>query len=227
MPTVFELLQHVPILSGITDKELSKIAKKAVRKNYKKDTYLFMENAKGDELYLIISGLIKIHKSDNTGKIKTLTYVKAGDFIGEMALLDDEVRSASAQAVEDTEVLTLSHRNFRDFIIDNPAIALKIMKTLSVRLRETNKEIEDLTFRNLPGRVASCLLKLAEKYGKPAKAGRRIDMKFTHQELADIIGTAREVVTSTLSAFKKAGAIEMNQHYIILTDENELKTWIV
>lgn len=196
-------------------------------KKYKKSAYLFFENDKGREMYLIVSGLVKVYKSDTTGRIKTLSYLKEGDFFGEMALLDVEIRSASAQFLEDSEVMILDGKFFKRFVFDHPKMALKIMKTLSSRLRETNKQIEDLTFHNLPGRVASSLIKLAEKHGKNIDGGCMIMLELTHKEIADLVGTAREVVTSILSAFKKAGCITIEKQQITITNKEELSTWIV
>lgn len=223
-----EFLRKVPLFADIDDKETNKIIPIMVEKKYKKDQYLFFENDIGNELFLITSGTVKIFKSDKkTGKIKTLTYLKEGDFFGEMAMLDEEIRSASAQVIEDSNVYILSGKKFKDIMLKNPKTALKITKTLSSRLRTADQQIHDLTFRDLPGRVATTLISLAEKHGKKVPSGLRINVKLTHQELADIVGTAREVVTSILSAFKKANCIEIDEHYIIIIDKDELSTWIV
>lgn len=222
-----EFLPKVPLFAGLSAKELNKLSKAMQSKKYKKGSYLFFENDKGREMFLIASGLVKVYKSDNTGRVKTLSYLREGDFFGEMALLDIEVRSASAQFLEDSEVMVLDGRFFKQFVLDHPEMTLRIMKTLSARLRETNKQIEDLTFHNLPGRVASSLIKLAEKHGKAINGGQMIMLELTHQEIADLVGTAREVVTSILNAFKKAGCIVIHQHKITIMNKEELASWIV
>lgn len=223
-----DFLRKVPLFTDIDDREINKLIPIIVEKKYKKGQYLFFENDIGNELFLITSGTIKIFKSDKkTAKIKTLTYLKEGDFFGEMAMLDEEIRSASAQVIEDANVYILSGKKFKDIMLENPKTAFKITKTLSSRLRAADQQIHDLTFRDLPGRVATTLINLAEKYGRKSDKGTRINVKLTHQELADIVGTAREVVTSILSAFKKANCIEIDKHYMIIIDKDELSTWIV
>lgn len=219
-------LKKVPLFMNISNKQINDIYKNIIERKYPKGSYLFFENEEGNTLYIVVSGLIKIYKSDISGRIKTLAYLKEGDFFGEMAMLDEEKRSASACVLEDSLVLILNRSDFQREILNNPEIALRLMKALSERLRNADKQIEDLTFRNLPGRVASTLLDLSKKYGIKAQEGTKINLKLTHQELADMIGTAREVVTSILSDFKKAGCIILDRKYIIIINDKELKSWI-
>jgi CRP/FNR family transcriptional regulator, cyclic AMP receptor protein len=219
-------LKKVPLFLNIPVKDLNTISKIIIEKQYPKGSYLFFENEHGNSLFIIASGLVKIFKSDKTGRIKTLAYLKENDFFGEMAMLDEEKRSASACVVEDAEVLILNRSDFQREIQNNPVIALKLLKALSSRLRYADKQIEDLTFRNLPGRVATVLIDLSKKYGADMKGKTMINLKLTHQELADMVGTAREVVTSILSDFKSANAIELSGKNIIIKNLEELKTWI-
>ena len=158
------LLQRIPIFSGLNNKEFERLMTGMKRQYGKKGAFLFYENDEGGEMFLIVSGLVKVFKSDASGHIKTLTFLRDGDFFGEMALLDVEARSASAQFMEDTELMTLEGRSFRSIVDDHTVIALKMLKTMSTRLREANRQIEDLAFRNLPGRVASTIIRLADKH---------------------------------------------------------------
>ena len=113
-----EFLKKIPLFTDIDNKELNKIIQIIVEKNFKKNEYLFFENDIGNELFIITVGTIKIFKSDKkTGKIKTLTYLKEGDFLGEMAMLDKEIRSASAQVIEDANVYLLTGKNFRNIML--------------------------------------------------------------------------------------------------------------
>jgi CRP/FNR family transcriptional regulator len=219
-------LKKVPIFLNISHKDLANIAKDIIERKYPKGSYLFFENEEGNTLYIVVSGLVKIYRSDTSGRIKTLAYLKEGDFFGEMAMLDEEKRSASAYVLEDSFVLVLNRSDFQRELLNNPIIALKLMKTLSARLRGADKQIEDLTFRNLPGRVASTILDLGSRHGVKTADGIKVNLKLTHQELAEMIGTAREVVTSILSDFKHAKCVELREKYIYITDEHELRSWM-
>ncbi len=222
-----EVLKQVPLFANITAKDLNLIAKNTIERKYPKGSYLFFENEEGNSLYIVVSGLVKIFKSDQTGRTKTLAYLKEGDFFGEMAMLDEQKRSASASVLEDSVVLILNRSDFQMEILNNPLIALRLMQAISSRLRSADKQIEDLTFRNLPGRVASAIIELSKKHGIKTAAGQvKIDLKLTHQELAEMIGTAREVVTSILNDFRKAKCIAIEEKHIIIIDLKELRSWI-
>ncbi|MEI7905023.1 MAG: Crp/Fnr family transcriptional regulator [Candidatus Firestonebacteria bacterium] len=221
-----DFLKKVPVFSDISLKDLNLIGKRVLERKYPKGSYLFFENEEGNTLFVIVSGLIKIFTSDKSGRIKTLAYLKEGDFFGEMAMLDQDKRSASAVVVEDSDVMILNRSDFQHEILNRPLVALRVMKTLCARLRVADKQIEDLTFKNLPGRVASTLLDLSAKYGVKEPEGIKINLKLTHQELADMIGTAREVVTSILGKFKKSKCIAYKEKNIVILNETELKTWI-
>ncbi|OGF46160.1 MAG: hypothetical protein A2231_03330 [Candidatus Firestonebacteria bacterium RIFOXYA2_FULL_40_8] len=221
-----EFLKQVPLFTSVSVKDRANISKNIIERKYPKGSFLFFENEEGNSLYIVVSGLIKIYKSDQTGRIKTLAYLKEGDFFGEMAMLDEQKRSASASVLEESIVLILNRSDFQREILNNPIIALRLMQALSSRLRSADKQIEDLTFRNLPGRVASALIDLSKKHGEKTPEGVRISLKLTHQELAEMIGTAREVVTSIINDFRKANSITIDQKHITITNFQELKSWI-
>ncbi|MEI6846034.1 MAG: Crp/Fnr family transcriptional regulator [Candidatus Firestonebacteria bacterium] len=221
-----EFLKTVPLFDNVSLKDLGNICKNIIERRYPKGSFLFFENEEGNSLYIMVSGLVKIFTSDQSGRIKTLAYLKEGDFFGEMAMLDEQKRSASASVMEESIVLILNRSDFQREILNKPFIAIRLMQALSFRLRSADKQIEDLTFRNLPGRVASALIELTKKYGEKTPEGVRISLRLTHQELAEIIGTAREVVTSILNDFRKANCITINQKHITITNFQELKSWI-
>jgi len=217
------VLKRVPLFNKIDEKELAKISEISHLKNYKKDEDIFSEGEVGDALYILISGVVKVFTRSSDGRIKTLALLEKGDFLGEMAILDSEIRSANVSAVEDSEMLVISRKDFEASLTTNPQIAFKIMQTLCARLRDADKQIEALTFQNVSGRLAIALLDLAEKHGIQTEKGIKIDMELTHQELAEMVGTAREVISRILTDFRKTGSIEIEKHHITITDKEELK----
>ncbi len=157
------------------------------------------------------------------GRIKTLALLQKGDFLGEMAILDREIRSANVRAVEDAEMLVINRIDFEGSLMSNPRVAFRIMETLCARLRDSDKQIETLTFQNVSGRLVITLLDLAEKHGVRTEKGIKIDMELTHQELSEMVGTAREVVSRILNDFRKTNCVEIEKHYITIIDKEELK----
>ena len=217
------VLKRVPLFSKIEDKELEKITEISHLKKYRKDEDIFSEGEVGDALYILVSGVVKIFRTSSDGRIKTLALLQKGDFLGEMALLEREIRSANVRAVEDAEMLVINRGDFEESLTSNPRIAFRIMETLCARLRDADKQIESLTFQNVSGRLVIALLDLAEKHGVQTDKGIKIDMELTHQELSEMVGTAREVVSRILNDFRKTNCIEIEKHYITITDKEELK----
>jgi len=217
------VLKRVPLFSKIEDKELEKIAEISHLKKYRKDEDIFSEGEVGDALYILVSGVVKVFRTSSDGRIKTLALLQKGDFLGEMAILEKEIRSANVRAVEDAEILVINKRDFEASLTSNPQIAFKIMETICARLRDADKQIESLTFQNVSGRLVIALLDLAEKHGVQTEKGIKIDMELTHQELSEMVGTAREVVSRILNDFRKTNCIEIEKHYITITDKEELK----
>lgn len=217
------VLKRVPLFSKIEDKELEKITEISHLKKYRKDEDIFSEGEVGDALYILVSGVVKVFRTSSDGRIKTLALLQKGDFLGEMAILEKEIRSANVRAVEDAEMLVINRRDFEASLTTNPQIAFKIMETICARLRDADKQIESLTFQNVSGRLVIALLDLAEKHGVQTKKGIKIDMELTHQELSEMVGTAREVVSRILNDFRKTNCIEIEKHYITITDKEELK----
>jgi len=220
------LLKKVPIFAKIDKDDLKDIGSIAEVKKFKKDDMIFSEGDEGESMFIILSGMVKVFKVSTSGQVKTLDIMEKGDFLGEMAILDKEIRSATVTAIEDTEVMVLKKSIFEKYIKTNPIISLKIMKALCARLRKADKEIEALSFQNVLGRVAISLLDLMEKYGEKIDRGIKINLKLTHQELADMVGTAREMVSRTLVSFKKNNCIDIDDHYIYITNVKELKEMI-
>lgn len=217
------ILKRVPLFNKIEDKELEKIAEISHLKKYRKDEDILSEGEIGDALYILVSGVVKVFRRSSDGRIKTLAILEKGDFLGEMAILDREIRSANVRVVEDTEMLVINKRDFEASLRNNPQIAFKIMEVLCARLRDADEQIESLTFQNVSGRLVIVLLDLAEKHGVRTEKGIKIDMELTHQELSEMVGTAREVVSRILNDFRKSNCIDVERHYITITDREELK----
>jgi len=155
--------------------------------------------------YIINSGKVKIFLSDEHGKEIVLSELKSGEYFGEMALIDKEERSAAAMTMEDTELTVISQKNFRECLQSYPEIAERIMLGLVTNLREANKKISSLVFMDAYERVANMLLALA----KNQKGLLVIDEKPTHQHIANVVGTSREMITRILKNMAADGFIKI------------------
>jgi CRP-like cAMP-binding protein len=224
----YALLSRVSLLKGLSSKLLSKISGYARFHRYRRGERIFSEDSSGECLYVLVSGRVKIYSSAGT-RSKTFALLEPGDFFGEMALLGEPTRSASARAILDTELLVLQRKDFRRFLKADSVLTLTVLKTLCSRLRRADKEIEMLSFQNVVGRTAITLTELETKYGKPASGdGTMIDADITQQELADLVGTAREMVTRVLTRFRKMNAIKFDKSTgkMVILNRDKLKNCI-
>src|SRR3954465_8513084 len=130
-----ELLRTVPVFSDLSDGDIEALARVCTRRHYPKDTVVFFENEEGDFFFMIIEGRIKVTILGDDGREVILSVLGPGDFFGEMALLDNEPRSATAIAVEDTELLSLHRNDFQSVLTDNRSIMSALIKILTARLR--------------------------------------------------------------------------------------------
>lgn len=220
-------LQRVSIFSGIGADSLQRIASITGEKSFPKKSIIFHEGDQGDTLYILKSGRVKISKITEDGREKTLTIMQPGDFFGEMAIFDDLPRSATAEVIDDTAmVYTVSKRDFERIILEHPSIALKIMRDLTRRIRQVNQQVEDLAFKDVHERVASTLCHLSKSEGRSMGGNKvLINLKMTHQDLANMVGSSRETVTRALNRLQDEGIISISHQQITINQPMALSRW--
>lgn len=216
-----ELLRTVPIFSELSDPDIGSLARLATRRRFPRDTVVFFENEEGDTFFMIVEGRIKVTILGDDGREIILSVLGPGDFFGEMALLDNEPRSATTIAVEETELLTLQRVDFQSVLADNRSITSALIKVLTARLRRANHQISTLALLDVYGRVARVILDMAREEGKRLKDGRIAFRRATHQEIANRIGTTRETVTRMLKDLERQGLINVDGKEIVLQPDFE------
>ena len=216
-----EVLRTVPIFSELSDEDISSLAHLALRKRYPKDTVVFFENEEGDLFFTILEGRIKVTILGDDGREVILSVLGPGDFFGEMALLDNEPRSAIAIAVEESELLSLHRNDFQTVLNDNRSITSALIRVLSARLRRANHQISTLALLDVYGRVARVIVDMAREEGKRLRDGRIAFRRATHQEIANRIGTTRETVTRMLKDLERQGLIHVEGKEIVVQPDFE------
>lgn len=211
------LLKSAFLFYQVSEKCLNSIVKYIYEKKYNKNEIIFNEGEKGDCLYIITSGKVKIIKTDKNGKEKILAILKEKDCFGEMALLTKELRTATVQALTDVEVLCLNAADFEVIIKCEPSIPMHIIKTLVERLAKADRQIKNLAFGNAKELVADVIYDLAED----------LKLNITHQELANIAGITRETTTRVLADLKRQGIIDIKRGYIEIKNMNKIKQMIM
>jgi CRP/FNR family cyclic AMP-dependent transcriptional regulator len=216
-----EVLRTVPIFSELSDEDITSLARLALRKRYPKDTVVFFENEEGDFFFTITEGRIKVTILGDDGREVILSVLGPGDFFGEMALLDNEPRSATAIAVEESELLSLHRSDFQSVLNDNKSITSALIRVLSARLRRANHQISTLALLDVYGRVARVIVDMAREEGKRLRDGRIAFRRATHQEIANRIGTTRETVTRMLKDLERQGLIHVEGKEIVVQPDFE------
>jgi len=205
------MLKNIPLFSCLSESDLADIEKVAVRKTFPKNTILLSEGDSTDALYVICEGKVKVTIDDNEGKEIILSMLGTGEYFGEMALLDDEPRSASVTTKETTQLLIISKNDFMD-ILSSKQFAFNLLKDLTKRLREANKKIESLALLDVYGRVARIL----NQFAKSQEGKMVIEEKLTHQEIANMIGSSREMVSLILKELSNGGYITIDKKQITI-----------
>lgn len=219
-----QFLRNVPIFSDIDENELIQIARVGVRKKYKKGNVILLEEEIGAALFVIISGKVKIIRSDEDGREVILSILGENDFFGEMALLDGLARSASVVAITKSELFMIHRRDFLKLLNDYPSVAIALLKELTMRLRKADTQIKSLSLKDATGRVANVILQLADDIGKIRKGRVEIDQLPLQQDLANMAGTSRETISRVVHMFIRKGHLELQGDKLIINDYEKFKS---
>ncbi|ADL08959.1 Crp/Fnr family transcriptional regulator [Thermosediminibacter oceani] len=219
---VEEALKKVYIFSGLSDGDLAKIRGLVNTRHYKKGTVIFFEGEPGEAVYFIKSGKVKVYKSDDEGREYILHIFGEGDVFAEAVLLGGGPYPATAEAVEDTTVAFIKNEDLERLIGQTPDLALRIIKVMASRLRDSQDKIKDLALKDTYDRTACLLHRISINYGQRTSRGIEIDLPVTRQELAALVGTSRETVTRILGQMKKQGIIDIDRQKIIVINEKML-----
>lgn len=190
-----EEFTRFPLFSELNHQELAAVAAIARSREYSKGDVIIHADASGDTFCLIEEGKVKVTMITPEGKEIILSTFGPGEFFGEMAMLDDEPRSAMVIAVDAVRVQTIFKSDFLTLLRENFGITKKILAELSGRLRAASHRIESLATMDVYGRLARFFLDLAEKEGKEDGRGYLAIERPTHQAIANTIGTSRETVS--------------------------------
>ena len=211
-------IKNIPLFSDLNSKQIDKLKQIAHIRSYSSGEVLFFEGETSDAFYIIMSGEIQIKKLTETGKEKILEIMGSGEFFGEMGIIENKARSATANITSDSKLLVLEKNDFLNYIETNMEVALKMIAELSKRLRVADLDIKNLAFMNVETRLKKLLIRMAKKYNESLK--KPVIPKRTHQELASFIGTSRETVTRIINKMMQNDLIEIKDNKIFLKKIN-------
>jgi len=210
-----EALRRVPLFATLPPDQIALLARYTVTRQYQKGVMALAEGAEADSLYALLSGSVKVTKSDEEGEEVILSILKPGDFFGEMAVIDEHPRSANIVTLEPCEMVVVEKNEFMKCLASNFDLTVQIMRGLVKRLREADKRIESLALVNVYGRVAQMLVEVSE----PVGTLRMVNKKLTRQDIARMVGASREMVSRVLHDLAEGDYIRMDGRRIILRDK--------
>jgi CRP/FNR family transcriptional regulator len=213
-------LERVNIFADMTPVEMKRLAARTVMRRYARGKVIGQPDDPPETIYLIKEGRVKLCRYSETGREQILALLEHGDLFAERAFAGAQTQ---CEAFEDTLICVLRKEDFEDLMHSKPALAIRVMKMLAGRLRQAEEAIESLAFHDVPARLSAVLVRLAEAYGEPHPQGRRVMLRFTHHDLASMIGATRETVTSVLTRLRDEGKIVIEDRHIIIPDLDRLR----
>jgi CRP-like cAMP-binding protein len=214
------VLRKHPIFCDLDAEALDQLCRYAKHTTLKRGATIFSKGDPGNSLVAVVSGTVKISVSSADGRNAILNLIGAGEIFGEMSVLDGQARSADCIANTNCEIFIIDRRDFIPFVKSQPALAMKFIELLCTRLRWTSDQVEEVILQDLPGRLASALIRLTERH-KAAQGGRTIAV--TQQEISEMVGMSRESINKQLRAWATRGWVRLEHGAIVVLDVEPLQ----
>ncbi len=211
-----KIIKSIPFFACLSEEDIEELGHVLIEKHFPRNKIIFVEEDTQNYMYVVLSGRVKVVHAGADGKEHILAVHKTGDFFGEMALIDGKTAPATVIAMDDTDILILSKRDFEEHLLKNNKALREIISVLCARLREAWVVNKVLSLPAAGDRVREVLKLMAMHSGVKDSRGTVITLRLTHQDIADYSSLSRETVTRILNKFIKDGEIE------ILDDKNIL-----
>lgn len=211
-------LGAAPLFAGLDDEAAAALRGSMVEVRLARGETLFSEGDRGDRLYVVTDGKIKLGRRSSDGRENLLAILGRGEMFGELSLFDPGPRVSTATAVTKSTVIGLGHADLEPWLNGHPEVAGHLLGALARRLRRTNEAMADLVFTDVPGRVAKALLDLARRFGVEAPDGVHVAHDLTQEELAQLVGASRETVNKALADFAGRGFLRLEARAVVIMD---------
>jgi len=218
-----DLLRNVQLFSSLSDEELDEVRQKIELKKFRKSEVILYEESTNQVMYIILQGKVKVIQSTEDGKEVILAIHQSGEFFGEMSLIDSKTIPAIVVAMEDSVVAIISKGEFYSLLYAQGKVFDMLLRILCSRLRGSWERIQLLSFTTASQRIKMLFASLANEYGRTTGEGTLLNIKLTHQNIADMAGVSRETVTRIIDRLHKDGEIKVLKNKSILLEHDFLK----
>lgn len=219
MDKIRKVLSDIALFSGLAPDELDQVLQITVQRSYGRGESVFVEGDTANGFYVVREGRVKIYKVSSEGKEHILHIFGGGHPFGEVPVFSGRRFPASAQAIASSRLLFLPRGAFVDLIAAQPSLALNMLAVLSMRLHEFTLQIENLSLKEVPGRLASYLMYLASEQASP----QRVELKISKGQLASVLGTVPETLSRIFARMSDRGLISVRGRAIELLDADSLR----
>jgi CRP-like cAMP-binding protein len=223
---VVDLLARVPVFATLEHSDLERIAQLAVPRNFEPGQAVFREGDQSDTCYIVREGHARAVRSHGDGRTITLATFGPGDIFGELAMFEDERRSATVEAIEPISVVALLGGDMRRLMIEHPEISTRLVIALGRRLREMNERLSRQSFQTVQSRVAVVLSELVAQELAEGADGRDVLVTATQADLAQLAGSSRESASRFLAVLERAGVISQGRGRLVVHEPEALKKYV-
>jgi CRP-like cAMP-binding protein len=207
-------LSTMDIFRDLSERDREALDRITTMSTVRKSKVFYRPEETGEVLFILKKGIVQLYRISPEGKKLVITTVDKGSLFGEMALLGQQMHNTFAEATTDCTICVMSRSDLERLILQRPQVALRILEITGRRLRDAESRLEDLAFKGIPARLSSLLLRLA--------GDRDRVVGYTHQDLAEMVGTYRETATQVLNDLKNKGLIEIGRKRIMILDREGL-----
>jgi CRP-like cAMP-binding protein len=220
------LLSRVPVFSALGEEDLARVAEVTVPRRFDAGEVVFREGDESNTCYVVRSGHARAVREHADGRSITLANFGPGDIFGELAMFDNERRSATVETLDKTEVIAILGGDMRLLLREHPDIAVKLVAALGRRLRETNERLSRQSFQTVQSRVASVLAQLVASARAEGVQEGDVLITATQADLAQLAGSSRESASRFLAVLERAGIIAQGRGKLIVHDSDALERYV-
>jgi CRP/FNR family transcriptional regulator, global nitrogen regulator len=208
--------------SGFDLPDFERAGVRVVERRFKARDTIFTPGDPDDQLYFLLEGTVRLYKIYGDYKEATTALLREGGVFGKLSLVEGRWQDVFAEAVTEVRVASVQKNTLAEVMKRRPDFAMKLFSSFSERLRQSDEVIESLLHREVSTRLATLLLNLGDRFGEPDRAGTVLDVRLTHQDLANMVASTREAVSKAMSEFQREGFIEVQNRKIVILNKDAL-----
>ena len=211
-------IKYISLFAGLDESVLERIWRVAVKQLFKKNKMIVFEDEPETKIFIILSGMVKITRISEDGREFIFSFLGDGDFFGELSLLEEELSSTNAVAVEDSELIYIQREDYLKIFAEIPQISFNLLREMTQRLRVRDAQIKSLSLQDATGKVASTILRFADNSGNINMGQVELPFLPPHRDIANMVGTSRETISRALNWLEAKGYLHKERGHLIIRD---------